>query len=128
MAATADKRSAHEANLFTVRSLADRPGSAAVKSELCAFLRSLEPGEHFHAVDFTTRLWRNGLVDSTHAAVDLRCTGALWKQLTDAGVIRYICHSPDGGNPYTNHNSARRPEYQLTNIAALAALNWEESR
>lgn len=126
MATTLDKRSAHEATLFSIRSLADRPGSSAVKSELCAFLHSLEPGATFHAVDFTKRLWRQGLVDATHAGVDLRCTGALWRQLTEAGVIRYICHSPDGGNPYTNHNSARRPEYQLTNLAALAALKWED--
>ncbi|MCL4221010.1 MAG: hypothetical protein KJZ65_06545 [Phycisphaerales bacterium] len=125
--ATLAKHSAHEANLFTVRSLADRPGSAAIKSELCAFLRSLEPVATFHAVDFTKRLWRNGLVDATHAGIDLRCTGALWKVLTDAGVIRYVCHSPDGGNPYTNHNSARRPEYQLTNLAALERLNWENA-
>lgn len=126
MATTLDKRSAHEANLFTVATLADRPGSGAIKSELCAFLRSLEPNARFHAVDFTTRLWRNGLISSSHAGVDLRCTGALWRQLCAAGVIRCVGYSPDGGNPYSNHNSARRPEYQLTNLAALAALKWEE--
>ena len=123
MTTTLSKSDAHQANLFAVTRSADGPGTGAIKSELAAFLRTLSIGDEFQSIDFTRRLYRNGLIGS--GGPDLRCLGGLMIALRGAGVITQVGYRPDGGNPYTNHHSAVRPVYRLASLDQLTDLNWE---
>jgi hypothetical protein len=123
MTTTLSKNKANQANLFAVANAASGPGTSAIKAELAAFLRTLPIGDEFQSIDFTRRLYRNGLVGT--GGPDLRCLGGLMIALRGAGVITQVGYRPDGGNPYTNHHSAVRPVYRVISLDKLINLNWE---
>lgn len=94
-----------------------------LRNLLWKFIRRMNPGDEFQAIDFSN--WVQETRPHMSDSIDLRSTGGMFRDLSNAGIIERSAYRNNGGNKKSNYHGTPRSVWRIVHID-YSRLGWLE--